>query len=82
MADEPPNLLPTYYALLREAFTTSEAVDNFDLHSEDHESVKRWKELVMASGYAQGLLVQYASDHHFNLSLQLGMSVAETISGK
>ena len=39
-------LLPTYNQLLREAFSASEAVDQFDLDSKDLASAAAWSDLM------------------------------------
>lgn len=72
----------TYYQLLRDAFEASEAVDKFDLHSEDPTSVKEWNILVANQGRAQGLLVQYAKDNFLPLSFQLGVSMANKLKSE
>lgn len=50
---------PDYFELLYEAHAASEAVDMFDLHSDDPVSVKEWERLCSESADAQCELVAY-----------------------
>ncbi len=55
----PTNKQPRYYELLREAFKTAEAVDDFDVVSSDPKSVKEFQKLLVAQSKAQIALVEY-----------------------
>ena len=55
------NSLPKFYELLQEAHSASDAVDAFDLHSEDAASVIAFSKLVEEQAAAVNALVDYVS---------------------
>lgn len=69
--------LQEYYRLLRNAFSASEAVDNFDLRSENFESRRQWRSLVIESSRAQMELVVFIKDHQAEISFQLGSAMTD-----
>jgi hypothetical protein len=58
---------PGYYERLREAFDAMDAVDMFDLYSENPDSVAKWEELLRDSATAQLKLIVYVSMHRDEL---------------
>lgn len=73
-------LIPRYYDLLGEAQAASDAVDMFDLHSEDPQSVKAYKELYFESIQHQMHLINFVRDNWAELSFALGLTTGETIN--
>lgn len=71
--------LHEYYRLLRNAFNASEAVDNFDLRSENFESRRQWQALVIESSRAQMEFVVYIKDNQAEISFQLGSAMTDDI---
>lgn len=57
------NPLPSFFQLLDEAHSASEAADAFDLHSESAESVREWKVLLEAQYLADERLIDYCAKH-------------------
>lgn len=53
------NVLPDYYALLKEAQDTSEAADNFNVISGNPTAMAQFKELCAASDEASKKLITY-----------------------
>jgi hypothetical protein len=54
---------PAYYALLLDAADASNAVDNFDLHSEDPASIEAWEKLQLRDVEAQTALMFHILSH-------------------
>ena len=54
---------PEYAFLMREAFESSQDVDDFDLHSEDPESMAKWRVLLEVRAKADKAFVDYVMRH-------------------
>ena len=59
--------LATYNEMLREAFHASEAVDAFDLHSDDPVSIEKWRDLVQAQYAANCSLTKFCEDNGYQI---------------
>ena len=57
------NAIPSYYHVLLAAAQASEAVDNFDLRSDDPQSDEEFQRLLRESLVAQKNLIRFILDH-------------------
>jgi len=73
-----PRLASDFYRLVREAHDASEAVDQYDLHSESEESMKVWAELLVEQARASIDLVEFIEKNGDELAYQLGQAAAVT----
>lgn len=63
--------MPELWALMREAFVASEACDNFDVHSEDPESLAEFVRLRRAEGAAMRALMEHMMLHELEIKQEI-----------
>lgn len=59
-----------YFSLLLDAFQASDAMDGFDLKSDDAQSVAAWRALVKECNAANAALVSFVLDNATELSAE------------
>jgi len=67
MSDEIWNPEPEFWQLVREAHDAIEAVDHYDLRSDDPESVKAFRELARVQARDAHALIHFITKHEGEL---------------
>lgn len=78
------NYLPEFYHLLMEAQDAVADVDDFDLRSEDPESMKEWNELLATQRIMSLALVDYCAQNRQDIMFGIGgyeQALTETHEG-
>lgn len=68
--------VPPYYGLLYEAYAASEALDRFDLKSDDPASSRRWVTLLKVHAKAQAALIEHVVKNATDLLLECELLVS------